>query len=107
MQGGGAGNASPRKASHGHDTFRTVDGPYHPPLLRCHSITADYSGSSSTVTLNVAVGGPYHPPFCGNKGLARTSLRALPGLWPAHTFPGTGHEVLGMLSGRVFVHDVS
>jgi ectoine hydroxylase-related dioxygenase (phytanoyl-CoA dioxygenase family) len=29
---------SPRKASHGHDTFRNVDGPYHPPLLRCHSI---------------------------------------------------------------------
>ena len=56
--------------------------------------TADYSGSSSTVTLNVAVGGPYHPPFCGNKGLARASLRALPGLWPAHTFPGTGHVVL-------------
>ena len=32
-------SASPRKASHGHDTFiRNVGVPYHPPLWRCHSI---------------------------------------------------------------------
>ena len=86
------GNASPRqclprKGSH------NVDGPYH-RFVMLSQHTEAYSGSNNTVSINVAVGGPYHPPFCGDKGLARASLRALPGLWPAHTFPGTGHVVL-------------
>ena len=37
-------SASPRKASHGHDTvIRNVGGPYHPPLWLCHSITAKHA----------------------------------------------------------------
>ena len=87
----------PLKASHGHDRLRIISQcrwALSSTFVALSQHTADYSGSSSTVTLNVAVGGPYHPPFCGNKGLARASLRALPGLWPAHTFPGTGHVVL-------------
>ena len=90
---GGGRSASPRKASHGHDRLRIISQcrwALSSTFVALSQQTADYSGRSSTVTLNVAVGGPYHPPFCGDKGLARASLRALPGLWPAQRFPGTG-----------------